>query len=92
MAGRLSARIPIPRDPSLHFERRLRRQGYRLVAGVDEAGRGSWLGPVVAGAVILPPPSRRLMADLEGLRDSKQMTGAQRDRLFQRICSVAVSY
>lgn len=50
------------------------------VAGMDEAGRGSWAGPVVAGAVILPKGVR-----LGGLDDSKKLTPSQRERLFALI-------
>ncbi|MCC7104809.1 MAG: ribonuclease HII [Chloroflexi bacterium] len=77
--------------PSLDFERRLRRAGSQAIAGLDEAGRGSWLGPVVAAAVILPRPTAALVADLAGLRDSKQMTARQRKRLAARIAQVAVA-
>ena len=53
-----------------------------LIAGVDEAGRGCLAGPVVAAAVILDRP-------IEGLRDSKQLSAAQRERLALQIRSVA---
>lgn len=64
----------------LHFERRARALGYRLVAGVDEAGRGPLAGPVVAAAVILPE-----CFDLPGLNDSKQVPPKLRERLFVGI-------
>ena len=51
-----------------------------LVAGVDEAGRGPLAGPVVAGAVILDPDN-----PIEGLRDSKRLTAARRDVLYDEI-------
>ena len=57
----------------------MRRLGFVRVAGVDEAGRGCLAGPVVAAAVVLSP--RRLA----GLRDSKLLTGAARERLYDRI-------
>src|SRR5438270_6690373 len=59
--------------PSRAFERALMGDGYGLVAGVDEVGRGSWAGPVVAAAVILPdrPDLDEILA---GVRDSKQLT------------------
>jgi len=59
-----------------------------LVAGVDEAGRGPWAGPVVAAAVILGP------AAPPGLADSKTLSAAQRERLFTAIVeqALAVSY
>ena len=69
-----------------HYERRLRDQGFRLVAGVDEAGRGALAGPLVAAAVILPPEF-----DIDGLRDSKELTAAGRDEWFGRIAAAAVS-
>ena len=52
----------------------------RVVAGVDEAGRGALAGPVVAAAVILPPGAR-----LRGLADSKALNPAARERLYRRI-------
>jgi ribonuclease HII len=68
----------------------LHAQGYRYIAGLDEAGRGSWAGPVVAGAVILPPDQAdwQEIIRLEGgcrLRDSKQFTARQRERLYPII-------
>lgn len=69
-----------------HYEHRLHEQGFRLVAGVDEAGRGALAGPLVAAAVILPEGF-----DLHGLRDSKALTPLQRDEWFDRIRSQAVS-
>ncbi|HSV85560.1 MAG TPA: ribonuclease HII [Levilinea sp.] len=63
--------------PTLEFEQPLWQTGAESVAGVDEAGRGAWAGPVSAGAVILPP-DLRIIERLAGVRDSKQMTPAQR--------------
>ncbi len=58
------------------------------VAGIDEAGRGPWAGPVVAAAVILdmtqPLP--------DGINDSKKLTESQRERLFEAVTGCAVSY
>ena len=62
------------------FEQAHRNKGYNRIAGVDEAGRGPLAGPVVAGAVILPPAF-----DVPGVNDSKQLTHRQRERLFDRI-------
>ena len=59
--------------PDLELEARAWDRGFHLIAGVDEAGRGPWAGPVVAGAVILDGgnlPTRLL----EGLDDSKRLT------------------
>jgi ribonuclease HII len=63
-----------------HYERRLRGAGFRVVAGVDEAGRGALAGPLVAAAVVLPEGF-----DPEGLEDSKLLTPLQRDRMYARI-------
>ena len=72
-------------EPTDLFETEARRCGYRLVAGLDEAGRGPLAGPVVAAAVVLP---RRCL--LAGLNDSKQLTEAERERLYDEIRQRAV--
>jgi len=72
-------------------ENGLSAEGYHLIAGVDEAGRGALAGPVVAAAVILPPsPDFRW---LESVRDSKELPAAKREFLFDFIKqdSIAVS-
>lgn len=74
----------------MRWERRLARSGYRAIAGVDEAGRGSWAGPLVAAAVTLPPTSPSLLRRLRGLRDSKQLSPAERERLFIEIRACAL--
>lgn len=66
--------------PSLVWENRLRAAGFGQVAGIDEAGRGPWAGPLVAAAVILPARFR-----LAGLNDSKKLSADQRERLFDRL-------
>src|SRR5437016_1491640 len=81
--GRLRPVQPWPID---HYERQLHAEGFELVAGVDEAGRGALAGPLVAAAVILPEPF-----DFDGLADSKVLTPDQRDEWFGRIQAVAVS-
>ena len=63
--------------PTLARESALWAQGIRYVAGVDEVGRGPLAGPVVAAAVVFSDDT----TDIEGLRDSKQMTARQRDRV-----------
>jgi len=68
------------------YERRLREQGFRLIAGVDEAGRGALAGPLVAAAVILPEDF-----DLEGIDDSKALTPAEREACYARILAGAVA-
>jgi ribonuclease HII len=69
------------------YERGLREQGFSLVAGVDEAGRGALAGPLVAGAVILPEGF-----DLEGIDDSKKLTAGQRETAYERIVRDAVAW
>jgi ribonuclease HII len=67
----------IPPSPDLSFECDLWDKGLRCLAGIDEAGRGAWAGPVTAAAVIFPPDPG-LLARLAGVRDSKQMTPLER--------------
>jgi ribonuclease HII len=74
----------------LAYERAWWAEG-RVVAGLDEAGRGAWAGPVVAGAVILPPEPERLREVLAGVDDSKRLTPAARERLYDRIREVAAT-
>ncbi|MCL0089643.1 ribonuclease HII [Dehalococcoidia bacterium] len=69
-------------SPSFIEEERLWQQGYRLVAGIDEVGRGPLAGPVVAAAVILSPESR--LSWLHQVRDSKRL--APRKREFLSSC------
>lgn len=69
------------------YERELRAQGFSLIAGVDEAGRGALAGPLVAAAVILPEGF-----DLDGLADSKALTPKAREALFRRIVREAVAW
>ncbi|MBR2346879.1 MAG: ribonuclease HII [Clostridia bacterium] len=69
------------------IEQELWNEGYELVCGVDEAGRGPLCGPVVAAAVILP---RGLY--IEGLNDSKKISPKKRDKLFDIICESAIAY
>ncbi|MCS7289052.1 MAG: ribonuclease HII [Roseiflexus sp.] len=79
-------------QPTVEEERALRAAGYRAIAGVDEAGRGCWAGPVVAAAVILPETVIDSPDLLDGIADSKTLTPAQRATLFERITSVAVAW
>ncbi|MFC4637207.1 ribonuclease HII [Deinococcus hohokamensis] len=73
--------------PDWAFEREHWRRGYFRVAGVDEAGRGAWAGPVTVAAVILPGTAQDLP-----FRDSKQLGAAQRERLAAEVRRVALSY
>ena len=83
------SRKPTSEPPSLVEENDLSSQGYRLIAGIDEAGRGALAGPVVAAAVILPQ-----LADfprLRSVRDSKEISPAKRGFLFGLIKEEAVA-
>jgi ribonuclease HII len=59
--------------------------GYQHIFGLDEAGRGPWAGPLVVGAVCLPLDDPDLLTELHGVRDSKQMTPAQRQHAAEQI-------
>jgi ribonuclease HII len=70
----------------LRHENELLTRGYRLIAGVDEAGRGPLAGPVVVAAVILPPDCR-----LPGLDDSKKLSPQQRQSLYTAVKAEALA-
>ena len=69
------------------YEDEARQQGYKLIAGVDEAGRGSLAGPMLVAAVILPPN-----IFIDHLNDSKKLTHNIRERLYEEIVKSAISY
>jgi ribonuclease HII len=77
---------------SLSFERALIEQGYRCIAGIDEAGRGAWAGPVSAGAVVLPLDRPDLLQTLEGVTDSKQLSAHARETFIDTIKSTALAW
>lgn len=74
-----------PVTPSFDHEQALLRDHGGPVAGIDEAGRGPWAGPVVAAAVILDANSTP-----EGLNDSKALSEVKRDSLFDQIMETAI--
>jgi ribonuclease HII len=76
-------------NPDLSHEKELW-QEYAYVAGLDEAGRGALAGPVCVAAVILLAGSTRLTSTLSGVRDSKQTTRLQRERLMPLIIRTAL--
>ena len=84
-AGSDRVRAAPPSRPNLSFERRAARRGARLVAGVDEAGRGPLAGPVVVAAVIL---DRRRIPP--GLNDSKLLAPEVREALHERLMRTAI--
>ena len=75
--------------PNLDEEGKLRSQGYELIAGIDETGRGALAGPVVASAVILPHPANLPWFEL--VRDSKELDSRRRESLFDLINKEAVA-
>lgn len=78
--------------PDLSRERRLGRRGFTAIAGIDEAGRGAWAGPVVAAAVILPPGGHAVQRRLAGVNDSKRLTPARREALYPAILETACAF
>jgi ribonuclease HII len=70
----------------LRYETELLRDGYRAIAGTDEAGRGPLAGPVVAAAVILHPGQT-----IPGVNDSKKLTERQREKLYPIIMAEALA-
>lgn len=80
-----------PLDPDLSEEAALHGGGFRLVAGVDEAGRGAWAGPLVSAAVILPPPHAVPADFLAGVRDSKLCSPELRETLFEAVIDAALA-
>lgn len=70
----------------LAYERKLYNQGAEYIAGVDEAGRGPLAGPLVIAAVILPQE-----VFISGLNDSKQLTAAKREKLYDEVLAKAVA-
>ncbi len=71
------------------YEQALRRGGFTLIGGADEAGRGACAGPLVAGAVILKPGKS---GHIDGLADSKLLTARQRDRIYGLITEKALAW
>lgn len=73
--------------PDWTQERRLRRLGFQRIAGIDEAGRGSLAGPVIAAAVVFPPGRAP-----DGVDDSKRLAPARRERLLNEVLRCAVAW
>lgn len=77
---------------NLLYEQSVRAYGYERVVGLDEAGRGTWAGPVCAAAVALPLATRNLTRLLTGVRDSKELTPQQRADLVGTIQATASAW
>jgi ribonuclease HII len=83
-------RTVVRREAGLYaLERALQRRGFSNVAGADEAGRGACAGPLVAAAAMLPEGRR---GEIEGLADSKLLTPAARERVYERVVRRALAY
>lgn len=83
-------RLIVRRDVGLSaYESALRRAGFGLVAGADEAGRGACAGPLVVASCVLPTGRR---GEIEGLTDSKLLTQAARERIYHEVLRRAVAY
>jgi ribonuclease HII len=89
--ARPKTRLELPKQPTLEFELALWARGVEWVAGLDEAGRGAWSGPVCAGAVTLPHDPA-VLERLSGVRDSKQMSRKARDVWAGRIRAEAMGW
>jgi ribonuclease HII len=72
---------------TFRFEKKLREQGFTLIAGVDEVGRGALCGPVVAAAVVF-----RIRPPIRGINDSKLLTPERREKLKPKILKSCVSW
>ena len=69
------------------FESKASHQGFKNIAGIDEAGRGPLAGPVVAAAVIFPSK-----VNISGLNDSKKLSANKREELFPKIQEISVAF
>ncbi|MEW5872004.1 MAG: ribonuclease HII [Chloroflexota bacterium] len=81
----------LPDAPDLSFESTLWQAGTQFVAGIDEAGRGAWAGPVAAAALVLPADPSIAM-QLSGVRDSKEMKPAEREYWAGQLVKLALAY
>ncbi|MEO6143861.1 MAG: ribonuclease HII, partial [Dermatophilaceae bacterium] len=77
------------RKPSLRVERALQREGHRLLAGMDEVGRGALAGPVSVGVVVIDDVCRSAPV---GVKDSKLLSHRKRERMVPKIQKWATAY
>ncbi|WP_446664048.1 ribonuclease HII [Flexivirga sp. B27] len=90
--ARRTAHRPVPSrssKPSLRVERSLQREGYRLIAGMDEVGRGALAGPVSVGVVVIDEHTRTVP---QGVKDSKLLSPAARERMVPAVRRWATDY
>lgn len=78
-------------NPDLTYEQEIW-HACKLIAGLDEAGRGALAGPVCVGAIILPKNHPHLLRDLSGVQDSKQLTPLKRSQLVPHIQKTALAH
>lgn len=71
------------------FENELTNQGYKFIAGMDEAGRGPLAGAVYTAMVIMPLETEKI---IDGVNDSKKLTPKKREQLFEKIKQTAIAY
>ena len=76
-------------EEKLFYEKACLSQGYKLIAGIDEVGRGPLAGPVVCAGVIMPLEADKI---IEGVDDSKKLSVKKREALAEQIKSVALSF
>lgn len=77
------------KSPTLKLENKLRKQNYKYIAGIDEAGRGALAGPVVVAVVIMDCKSK---INNYGIKDSKLLTPKRREKLFKTIIKTALAW
>lgn len=78
--------------PDFTLENALWSKSYRVV-GIDEAGRGTWAGPLFVGAVWLKPQHAVILADLKGeIKDSKKLSSAKRVRIYRYMLESGIEY
>lgn len=83
------AKAPSKRKaPTRTVEKELWAAGHEVVVGIDEVGRGAWAGPLMVGAAVLPADRSRVL----GVRDSKMLSEAERERLFDRVAGWCVTW
>ena len=77
------------KEDMLQFEHEYAKKGYKIIAGMDEAGRGPLAGPVVCACVIMPLDNDKI---IQGVNDSKKLTPKKRDELYEKIKNTAICY
>lgn len=73
----------------LEFEEKYESEGYSLIAGMDEAGRGPLAGPVCVAIAIMPLAKDKI---IDGINDSKKLSEKKREALYEKIINTAISY